>query len=72
MADFFTAQPLDGILGLAFQSIAADNVEPVFNHAYDLGLLDQPIFTVWLKADGTGSQGDNGGLITYGACNCGF
>ncbi|KAI6176271.1 Aspartic protease [Aphelenchoides bicaudatus] len=59
-------QPLDGILGLAFRSIAVDDVQPVFQHGYDLGLFDQPLFTVWLKRDGGGATGQNGGQITYG------
>lgn len=52
LAAFFTDQPLDGILGLAWQAISEDNVQPVFNHAFDLGLLDANLFQVWLKADG--------------------
>jgi len=66
LASFFTDQPLDGILGLAFRSIAVDNVQPVFQHAVELGLVDKPIFTVWLKKDGGGARGVNGGQITYG------
>jgi hypothetical protein len=66
LAEFFTDQPLDGILGLAFRSIAVDDVQPVFQHGYDLGLFDQPLFTVWLKRDGGGATGQNGGQITYG------
>jgi hypothetical protein len=31
-----------------------------------LKLVDQPIFTVWLKRDGGAAQGQNGGQITYG------
>jgi len=66
LASFFTDQPLDGILGLAFRSIAVDDVQPVFQHAYELKLVDQPIFTVWLKKDGGSARGQNGGQITYG------
>jgi len=66
LASFFTDQPLDGILGLAFRSISADDVQPVFQHAVELGLVDQNLFTVWLKADGGGAQGEKGGQITYG------
>jgi hypothetical protein len=66
LASFFTDQPLDGILGLAFRSIAEDDVQPVFQHAVELGLVDQNLFTVWLKADGGGAEGQNGGQITYG------
>jgi hypothetical protein len=51
---------VDGVLGLAFKSIAVDDVQPVFQHAVELGLLDKPIFTVWI------SKSQNGGQITYG------
>jgi len=66
LASFFTDQPLDGILGLAFRSIAVDDVQPVFQHAVELKLVDSPIFTVWLKKDGGAAMGQNGGQITYG------
>ncbi|KAI6236109.1 Peptidase A1 domain-containing protein [Aphelenchoides besseyi] len=66
LASFFTDQPLDGILGLAYKSIAVDGVQPVFLHAVDLGLVDQPLFTVWLTRDGGAAQGQKGGQITYG------
>jgi cathepsin D len=66
LASFFTDQPLDGILGLAFRAIAVDDVQPVFQHAVELGLVDKPIFTVWLKKDGGQAAGQNGGQITYG------
>jgi hypothetical protein len=31
-----------------------------------LGLVDKPIFTIWIKKDGGQTQGENGGQITYG------
>jgi hypothetical protein len=48
IAAFFTDEPLDGILGLAFQSLAVDNVVPPLINAINQQLLDQPLFTVWL------------------------
>jgi hypothetical protein len=66
LASFFTDQPLDGILGLAFRSIAVDDVQPVFQHAVELKLVDKPLFTFWLKRDGGQATGQNGGQITYG------
>jgi hypothetical protein len=55
----------DGILGLAFTSLAVDNVIPPVINAINQGLLDQPIFTVYLEERG---DVDNvpGGYITYG------
>ncbi|PIO55305.1 eukaryotic aspartyl protease, partial [Teladorsagia circumcincta] len=73
LAAFFADQPIDGILGLAFKTIAVDGVTPVFINAVDQGLVDQPIFTVFLEH--VGAQ-DNvyGGVYTYGGLdttNCG-
>jgi hypothetical protein len=69
----FNQDPTDGILGLAFQSLAVDNVVPPLINAINQGLLDQPIFTVWLTKDGP-VEGVRGGVFTYGALdttNCG-
>ncbi|KAK5973218.1 Eukaryotic aspartyl protease, partial [Trichostrongylus colubriformis] len=49
LAAFFADQPIDGILGLAFKTIAVDGVTPVFINAVNQGLVDQPIFTVFLE-----------------------
>jgi hypothetical protein len=46
LASFFTGQELDGILGLAFPSIAEAKVKPVFQEAIDQGLVQAPMFTV--------------------------
>ena len=35
LASFFAGDPLDGILGLAFQSLSVNNVKPVFQEAID-------------------------------------
>lgn len=51
---------------IAFQSLAIDNVKPVFQKAVDDGLVDKPIFTIWLKSDGEKAHGEVGGAITYG------
>jgi len=69
----FTDDPSDGILGLAFQSLAVDDVVPPLQNAIAQGLLDQPLFTVWLQHKGL-TEGMNGGVFTYGAIdtmNCG-
>jgi len=66
IAQFFAGEPLDGILGLAFQSIAVDFVVPPLQNAINQNLLDKPLFTVWLEHEG---PQDNvpGGIYTYGA-----
>lgn len=74
IASFFANDPIDGILGLAFTSIAEDNVPPVLINANNQGLLDKPLFTVWLEEKGKAATGVVGGVYTYGAVdtkNCG-
>ena len=73
LASFFAGDPLDGILGLAFQSLSVNNVKPVFQEAIDQKLVDQPLFTVWLEHEGFG-ENVAGGVYTWGAVdttNCG-
>ncbi|PAV86150.1 hypothetical protein WR25_24452 [Diploscapter pachys] len=75
IADVFTDDPaFDGILGLAFQSLSVlDDWEPVFINAIKQGLLDQPLFTVYLEHRGAPNNVP-GGVYTYGAIdtvNCG-
>ncbi|KIH43357.1 eukaryotic aspartyl protease [Ancylostoma duodenale] len=55
LAPFFARQPIDGILGLAFKSIAVDGVTPPFLKAVDDHLVDQPVFTVFLEHVGGSS-----------------
>nr|AAB06576.1 aspartic protease [Caenorhabditis elegans] len=62
-----------GILGLAFTSLAVDHVVPPLINAINQGLLDQPLFTVWLEHKGSAND-VGGGVFTYGAVdttNCG-
>ncbi|KAK6028355.1 eukaryotic aspartyl protease, partial [Ostertagia ostertagi] len=65
--------PIDGILGLGFSRLAVKEVNPPFQQAIDLGLVD-PVFTVFLKHRGFRAQGEFGGVFTYGGLddvNCG-
>lgn len=64
IAAFFANQPIDGILGLAFTSLAVDSVVPPFITV--MPTLDNPWFTVWMTHDGA-VQNQPGGLFTYGA-----
>ncbi|CAJ0944123.1 unnamed protein product, partial [Mesorhabditis belari] len=73
IADFFAGDPIDGILGLAFNAIAVDEVIPPLVNAINQGILEQPIFTVYLMHM---FDGENvyGGVYTYGGIdtqNCG-
>ncbi|KAK0422184.1 hypothetical protein QR680_007418 [Steinernema hermaphroditum] len=67
MAKFFGgSSPLDGILGLAFQSLAVNDITPPLVNAINQNLLDKPLFTVWMEGRG---NNDNvfGSVFTYGA-----
>jgi hypothetical protein len=46
IADIFGYQPIDGILGLGWPSLAVDNVIPPMQNL--LSQLDKPLFTVWM------------------------
>lgn len=48
-APFMSYMVADGILGLAFQSIASDNVVPVFNNMIEQELVPLPLFSVYLS-----------------------
>ncbi|KAK0408770.1 hypothetical protein QR680_004147 [Steinernema hermaphroditum] len=65
IAQFFASDPIDGILGLGFQSLAVDGVVPTLINAINQGLLDKPVFTVWMEEKGNVNN-VNGGLYTYG------
>ncbi|VDK49226.1 unnamed protein product [Anisakis simplex] len=45
----FTAEPIDGIVGLAFAELGHDGDIPLVINAVNQGLLDEPIFTVWMQ-----------------------
>jgi len=71
--------PMDGILGLGFQSISDQLVVPPFLNAVAQGLVPQPIFTVYLETltaneSTTVDPAPAGGIFTFGgldATNCG-
>uniref|UniRef100_A0A0N5C452 Peptidase A1 domain-containing protein n=1 Tax=Strongyloides papillosus TaxID=174720 RepID=A0A0N5C452_STREA len=65
--------PIDGILGLAFKSIAFGGVTPPLIEASESKILPKPMFTVYLQKKGKVS-GAVGGSFTYGGYdvkNCG-
>jgi cathepsin D len=64
LASFFAGQPMDGILGLGYQSIAQDNVLPPVQNMIKQGIIDKPIFSVYMKA--TGKSEAVGGEIIFG------
>ncbi|NXA94354.1 PEPA protein, partial [Melanocharis versteri] len=60
--DFFYYTPFDGILGLAFPSIASSGATPVFDNMMIENLVDRNLFSVYLSRD---SQG--GSFVLFGA-----
>ncbi|KAK6044596.1 eukaryotic aspartyl protease, partial [Cooperia oncophora] len=73
IADFFAGDPISGILGMGFKQLAVEGVNPPFQRAVDLGLVDKPIFTVFLEHKGEQTNVP-GGVYTYGgidSTNCG-
>uniref|UniRef100_A0A0N4ZCD3 Peptidase A1 domain-containing protein n=1 Tax=Parastrongyloides trichosuri TaxID=131310 RepID=A0A0N4ZCD3_PARTI len=61
--------PIDGILGLGFQSLAEKKIVPPMTVAVKRNLLKKPVFTVYLKQMGGNAYGPIGGKFTYGAVN---
>ncbi|NXU88369.1 PEPA protein, partial [Xiphorhynchus elegans] len=59
---FFYYTPFDGILGLAFPSIASSGATPVFDNMMKENLVDRDLFSVYLSRD---SQG--GSFVLFGA-----
>ncbi|XP_069495853.1 pepsin A-like [Ambystoma mexicanum] len=60
-ADFFSQMPFDGILGVAYPSIASDGATPVFDNMWSQGLLSQDLFSVYLSANGA-----SGSVVIFG------
>ncbi|NXQ49943.1 PEPA protein, partial [Catharus fuscescens] len=60
--DFFYYTPFDGILGLAFPSIASSGATPVFDNMMVENLVDRHLFSVYLSRDSEG-----GSFVLFGA-----
>lgn len=50
IANTFGQGPVNGILGLGFQSLAVDRVEPPLNVMVGNGLISEPIFQIYLNS----------------------
>ncbi|XP_065695057.1 pepsin A-like [Patagioenas fasciata] len=60
--DFFYYAPFDGILGLAFPSIASSGATPVFDNMMAEHLVARDLFSVYLSKDGR-----SGSFVLFGA-----
>ncbi|NXN17018.1 PEPA protein, partial [Indicator maculatus] len=60
--DFFYYSPFDGILGLAFPSIASSGATPVFDNMMAEHLVARDLFSVYLS-----SNGASGSFVLFGA-----
>ncbi|XP_066499815.1 pepsin A-like [Hoplias malabaricus] len=60
-APFMANMVADGILGLAYQSIASDDATPVFDNMMSQGLVSQDVFSVYLS-----SNGQQGSVVLFG------
>ncbi|NWW94765.1 PEPA protein, partial [Rhynochetos jubatus] len=60
--DFFYYTPFDGILGLAFPSIASSGATPVFDNMMREDLVAKDLFSVYLSRDG-----ESGSFVLFGA-----
>ncbi|RCN33015.1 eukaryotic aspartyl protease [Ancylostoma caninum] len=69
LANVFGYQPIDGIMGLAWQRIAVGNTTAPMTAL--LPWLDQPLFTVYMGRRAHVSMGWLSGVITFGAIDHG-
>lgn len=60
----FAFGKFDGVMGLAYDSIAVQGVVPPMYNAMNQGLLDEPVFAFYLR-DNRNSP-DNGGEVSFG------
>ncbi|KAM9223716.1 LOW QUALITY PROTEIN: pepsin A-like [Leptosomus discolor] len=65
--DFFYYCPFDGILGLAFPSIASSGATPVFDNMMSENLVAEDLFSVYLS-----SNEQSGSFVLFGAIDTSY
>ncbi|XP_006899903.1 PREDICTED: pepsin A-like [Elephantulus edwardii] len=64
---FLYYSPFDGILGLAYPSIAASGATPVFDNMWNQGLVSQDLFSVYLSSDD-----QSGSVVMFGGIDSSY
>ncbi|XP_024430173.2 pepsin A [Desmodus rotundus] len=66
-SSFLYYAPFDGILGLAYPSIASSGATPVFDNMWDQGLISQDLFSVYLS-----SNDQSGSVVMFGGIDSSY
>ncbi|XP_054419789.1 pepsin A [Pteronotus mesoamericanus] len=64
---FLYYAPFDGILGLAYPSIASSGATPVFDNMWNQGLISQDLFSVYLS-----SNDQSGSVVMFGGIDSSY
>lgn len=64
---FLYYAPFDGILGLAYPSIASSGATPVFDNIWNQGLVSQDLFSVYLSSNDQG-----GSVVMFGGIDSSY
>ena len=66
LSEYIIDKSADGILGLGSTAESPDGIAPPIINAINLGILDYPVVSIFLKERKTSSTDSNGGVITFG------